>query len=137
MVDPMHPSQTSIGWIGTGVMGAAMCGHLLNAGYAVTVYTRSRAKAQPLLDRGASWAETSRRAAAASPIIVTMVGFPADVRDIYFGEQGILAGAQPGSILIDMTTTEPSLSRATAVRVSREKERLSGRTGIRAAHKTM
>jgi len=118
MVDPMHPSQTSIGWIGTGVMGAAMCGHLLNAGYAVTVYTRSRAKAQPLLDRGASWAETSRRAAAASPIIVTMVGFPADVRDVYFGEQGILAGAQPGSILIDMTTTEPSLSREIAVAAS-------------------
>lgn len=108
------PLHTRIGWIGTGVMGASMCGHLLNAGYAVTVSTRTRAKAQPLLDHGAVWAETSRDAAATSHIIVTMVGYPADVRDVYFGEQGILAGAKPGSILIDMTTTEPSLSREIA-----------------------
>jgi 3-hydroxyisobutyrate dehydrogenase len=114
MVDSVHPSRTTIGWIGTGVMGASMCGHLLQAGYAVTLYTRTRAKAQPLLDRGATWAETPRAVAAASQVIVTMVGFPADVRQIYFGEDGILGGTTAGSTLIDMTTTEPSLSREIA-----------------------
>jgi len=111
MVDPVHPSRTSIGWIGTGVMGASMCGQLLQAGYAVTVYTRTRAKAQPLLDRGATWAESPRAVAAVSPVIVTMVGLPADVRQVYFGEDGILSGTARGSMLIDMTSTEPSLSR--------------------------
>src|SRR3982751_4848292 len=111
MVDSVHPSRTTIGWIGTGVMGASMCGHLLQAGYAVTLYTRTRAKAQPLLDRGATWAESPRAVAAVSPVIVTMVGLPADVREVYFGEDGILSGTARGSTLIDMTSTEPSLSR--------------------------
>lgn len=107
-----------IGWIGTGVMGASMCGHLLNAGYAITLHTRTRAKAQPLLDRGAAWADDPRAVATAADVIVTMVGFPADVRDVYFGANGLLAGAEPGSILIDMTTTEPSLSREIALAAS-------------------
>lgn len=113
-MEPAHPSRTALGWIGTGVMGASMCGHLLNAGCAVTLYTRTRAKAQPLLDRGAAWGKSPQAVAAASRVIVTMVGFPAEVREVYFGAQGILAGATPGSILIDMTTTEPSLSREIA-----------------------
>jgi 3-hydroxyisobutyrate dehydrogenase len=95
-------------------MGAAMCEHLLNAGYAVTLYTRTRAKAQPLLDRGATWADSPRAVASVSDVIVTMVGFPADVRGVYFGTTGLVAGAKPGAILIDMTTTEPSLSREIA-----------------------
>jgi len=106
----MTPSHSRIGWIGTGVMGASMCGHLLQAGYPVTLHTRTKAKAQPLLDRGAFWAASPRAVAETATVITTMVGFPRDVRDVYFGPEGILAGARPGSILIDMTTTEPALS---------------------------
>ncbi len=102
--------QTRIGWIGTGVMGASMCGHLMDRGHPATVYNRTRAKAQPLLDKGAVWADSPRAVAQASELIFTMVGFPADVREVYFGDDGILAGAKPGSILVDMTTTQPSLA---------------------------
>lgn len=104
-------SQSRIGWIGTGVMGAAMCGHLLDAGHRLTVHTRTEAKARPLLERGAAWADSPGTAAAASDVTITMVGFPADVRQVYFEPDGILARATPGSIVIDMTTTAPSLSR--------------------------
>ena len=100
-----------IGWIGTGVMGSSMCGHLLTADYRVTVHSRTQSKAQPLLDRGAQWAESPRAVAAASDVLFTMVGFPQDVHRVYFAETGILAGARAGMILIDMTTTQPSLSR--------------------------
>lgn len=109
-----EPTIRRIGWIGTGVMGASMRGHLLNAGYAVTLHTRTRVKAQPLIDRGATWKDSPRAVAASSDAIFTMVGFPADVREVYFGVNGLLAGATAGSILIDMTTTEPSLSREIA-----------------------
>lgn len=112
------PDHSRIGWIGTGVMGASMCGHLLQAGYPVTLYSRTKTKAHPLLDRGAFWADHPRAVAEQSTVIVTMVGFPRDVRDVYFGPEGILAGARPDSILIDMTTTEPSLSREIAVAAS-------------------
>ena len=104
------PTATRIGWIGTGVMGSLMCGHLLTAGYRVTVHSRTRSKAQPLLDRGAQWAESPREVAAASDVLFTMVGFPQDVRAVYFDETGILAGTRAGMVLIDMTTTQPSLS---------------------------
>jgi len=104
------PLATRIGWIGTGVMGSSMCGHLLTAGYGVTIHTRTRSKAQPLLDRGAQWAESPRAVAAESNILFTMVGFPQDVRQVYFGETGVLAGAQPGTVFVDMTTTDPALS---------------------------
>jgi 3-hydroxyisobutyrate dehydrogenase len=108
------PSHSRIGWIGTGVMGASMCGHLLNAGYPVTLYTRTKSKAQLLLDRGAVWADSPGGVCALSDAIFTMVGFPADVRDVYFGPHGLIACAKPGSILIDMTSTDPSLSREIA-----------------------
>ncbi|MEQ1794527.1 MAG: NAD(P)-dependent oxidoreductase [Nitrospira sp.] len=108
------PDHSRIGWIGTGVMGASMCGHLLQAGYPVTLYTRTKAKAQPLLNRGATWADSPRAVAERSTIIITMVGFPRDVHEVYFGSEGILSGAKPGSILIDMTTTEPALSQEIA-----------------------
>ena len=107
----MTPSHSRIGWIGTGVMGASMCGHLLDAGYPLTLYTRTKAKAQSLFECGASWADSPRAVAERSTVIITMVGFPRDVREVYFGTEGILAGAAPGSMLIDMTTTEPALSR--------------------------
>ncbi len=112
------PTATRIGWIGTGVMGSSMCGHLLTAGYRVTVHSRTRAKAQPLLDRGAQWAEHPRAVAAESDVLITMVGFPRDVRTVYFDETGVLAGARAGMTLIDMTTTQPSLSREIAAAAS-------------------
>ena len=95
-----------------------MCSHLLTAGYRVTVHSRTRSKAQPLLDRGAQWADSPRAVAAESNVLFTMVGFPQDVRTVYFGETGILAGARAGTILIDMTTTQPSLSRDIAAAAS-------------------
>jgi 3-hydroxyisobutyrate dehydrogenase len=112
------PAATRIGWIGTGVMGSSMCGHLLTAGYRVTVHSRTRSKAQSLLDRGAQWAESSHAVAAESDILFTMVGFPQDVRQVYFATDGILSGAGAGTILIDMTTTQPSLSRDIAAAAS-------------------
>lgn len=107
----ISPDSTRIGWIGTGVMGQSMCGHLLAAGYRTTVSTRTRDKARPLLDRGAAWAETPREVALSSDVLFTMVGFPSDVRDVYFGEAGALRDVRPGVILVDMTTTEPTLAR--------------------------
>ena len=112
------PTDTSIGWIGTGVMGSSMCGHLLTAGYRVTVHSRTQSKVQPLLDRGAQWAESPRAVAAASDVLITMVGFPQDVHTVYFAETGVLAGARAGTILIDMTTTQPALSRDIAAAAS-------------------
>jgi len=81
-------SSFRISWIGTGVMGLSMCGHLLGNGARVSVFTRTRDKAQPLLDRGARWVGSPREAAEQSDIVCTMVGFPADVRDVYFSEAG-------------------------------------------------
>ena len=106
----MISSETRIGWIGTGVMGLSMCNHLLTKGYKVNIYSRTKAKAQPLLDSGATWAESSRAVAELSEAIFTMVGFPEDVREVYLGESGILTTPKPGSIVIDMTTTSPSLA---------------------------
>jgi 3-hydroxyisobutyrate dehydrogenase len=111
-------TATRIGWIGVGVMGSSMCGHLLTAGYRVTIHTRTRSKGQPLFDRGAQWAENPRAVAVESDVLFTMVGLPEDVRTVYFGETGILAGSRAGMILIDMTTTQPSLSRDIAAAAS-------------------
>lgn len=102
---------TRIGWIGTGVMGLSMCGHVMARGFPVTVYNRTWEKARPLLDRGAVWADSPQAVAEASEIVFTMVGFPEDVREVYLGPQGILAGARRGGIAVDMTTTTPALSR--------------------------
>ena len=92
---PIAPGKTRVGWIGTGVMGASMCGHLLEAGFSTTVHSRTRAKAEPLLARGARWAESPRAAAAAADVIFTMVGYPADVREAILGDRGALAGCRP------------------------------------------
>ena len=99
-----------IGWIGTGVMGSSMCGHLLEAGHEATVFNRTRARAEPLLGKGAAWAGSPAEVAAASEIVFTMVGFPADVREVVLGENGALSAAAPGSALVDMSTSEPSLA---------------------------
>jgi 3-hydroxyisobutyrate dehydrogenase len=106
----VEPGRTRIGWIGTGVMGSSMCGHLIDRGFACTVYNRTRDKAAGLLDKGAAWADSPRGVAEQSDVIFTMVGFPADVRQVVLGDDGSLAGSKPGSILVDMTTSEPSLA---------------------------
>lgn len=100
-----------IGWIGTGVMGISMCGHVQAKGYPLTVYSRTKAKAQILIERGAAWADTPAAVAAASDVVFTIVGLPSDVRSVYLEKDGILQSAQRGAITVDMTTTEPSLSR--------------------------
>jgi len=99
-----------VGWIGTGVMGSSMCGHVLAAGHEVAAHTRTRSKAEPLLARGARWARTPADAATASDVVFTMVGYPADVREVILGEQGVLTGARRGATLVDMTTSEPTLA---------------------------
>ena len=103
-------SHTALGWIGTGIMGRSMCGHLLAKGYPVTVYSRTKARAAGLVDQGARWADSPEQVAAAADIVFTMVGFPADVRDVYFGDAGVLRSLRAGAVAVDMTTTEPSLA---------------------------
>jgi 3-hydroxyisobutyrate dehydrogenase len=104
------PGKTRIGWIGTGVMGSSMVGHLMTAGYAATVYNRTKAKADPLVAKGAQWADSPKALAEQSDLIFSIVGFPADVREVLLGKEGALAGAKSGTVLVDMTTSEPSLA---------------------------
>lgn len=109
-IPELIPGKTRVGWIGTGVMGSRMCGHLIGAGFSATVYSRTREKANPLVDRGARWAANPKEVAEASDVVFSIVGFPSDVREVILGEEGALAGASEGSILVDMTTSEPSLA---------------------------
>lgn len=109
-MEKVSPNKTRIGWIGAGVMGSSMCGHLIDAGFSATVYSRTRAKAQRLLEKGANWADTPREVAEQSDVVFSIVGFPADVREVLLGEDGALAGAASGTALVDMTTSEPSLA---------------------------
>ena len=109
-IPAIAPGKTKIGWIGTGVMGSSMVGHLIAAGFEAAVYNRSRSKAEPLLAKGAKWADTPKKVAEASDVIFAIVGFPADVREVMLGKDGALAGSKAGNILIDMTTSEPSLA---------------------------
>jgi len=99
-----------IGWIGTGVMGRWMCQHAMAAGHPATVYNRSADKAQPLVDLGAKLARTPKEVAENSDVVFAIVGFPKDVREVFLSEEGALAGSKPGTILVDMTTSEPSLA---------------------------
>jgi 3-hydroxyisobutyrate dehydrogenase len=100
-----------VGWIGTGVMGASMAGHLLDAGHDLTVHKRTRARAAPLLERGAAWAGTPAEAAVEADVTLAIVGFPADVRDVFLAEDGgVVGAARPGSVVVDMTTSSPSLA---------------------------
>jgi 3-hydroxyisobutyrate dehydrogenase len=106
-----EPGKTRIGWIGTGVMGRWMCQHLMTKGYAATVYNRTKDKARPLLEAGAAWADTPKAVAERSDATFAIVGFPRDVREVFLGPEGALAGSRPGNLLVDMTTSEPSLAR--------------------------
>jgi len=113
---PISPGTTRVAWVGTGVMGQSMAGHLLAAGYALTVYNRTPSKAQALVSSGASLADSPRAAAAAADVIFLMVGFPSDVRSTSLDPStGALAGLAPGGILVDMTTSDPTLAAEIAV----------------------
>ncbi|MCG8586580.1 MAG: NAD(P)-dependent oxidoreductase [Pirellulales bacterium] len=116
------PGKTRVGWIGTGVMGHSMCGHLIDAGYSATVFNRTRAKAEPLLAKGAAWADSPQEVAAASDIVFTIVGYPKDVRHVILGGDGVLAGSRSGSIVVDMTTSQPSL----AVEIAEAAQKIGG-----------
>lgn len=102
--------KETIAFIGTGVMGRSMAGHLLAAGYPLNVYTRTKAKADPLVSQGAVWKDSVAEASKDSQIVITIVGFPNDVEAVYLGDDGIVANAKPGSLLIDMTTSSPDLA---------------------------
>jgi len=106
----VQPGKTRVGFIGTGVMGQSMCRHIINAGYGMTVSTRTKSKAQSLLDAGAAWADTPKAVAERSDVVFAIVGFPSDVREVFLGEKGALAGAKAGSVLVDMTTSQPALA---------------------------
>jgi 3-hydroxyisobutyrate dehydrogenase len=103
--------HTVIGFVGTGVMGKSMAGHFIRAGFGVHVYNRTRSKAEDLLGQGAHWQESPAALARQCNVIITMVGFPRDVEEVYLGEQGILNHAKPNSCLIDMTTSSPRLAK--------------------------
>jgi len=110
MKQQIAPGSTKIGWIGTGVMGSSMCGHLLAAGYEAIVYNRNPEKLCKLVERGAKAGTSPRAVAEASDVVFSIVGFPADVRTITLGPNGTLEGAREGTILVDMTTSEPALA---------------------------
>lgn len=106
----ISPGKTKVGWIGIGVMGKSMCGHILKKGYNITLYNRTKSKASELISQGAQWADNPQQVADNSEIVFTIVGYPNDVREVYLGEKGILSGAHQGSIIVDMTTSQPSLA---------------------------
>ncbi|CAI5488104.1 unnamed protein product [Closterium sp. Naga37s-1] len=110
----ISPAVTKIGWIGTGVMGAAMCGHLQAAGYAVNVFNRTPSKAAALVGRGAVLCESPAAVAANSDVVFSIVGYPHDVQQVVLGPTGILSALKPGGILVDMSTSQPSLAREIA-----------------------
>ncbi|CDO04067.1 2-hydroxy-3-oxopropionate reductase [Oceanobacillus picturae] len=107
----MDIKEKRIGFIGTGVMGSSMVENLMQDGFPVTVYTRTKEKALPLLEQGAEWADSVKDLASSSHIIITIVGYPQDVEEVYLGKDGLLAHANPGSYLIDMTTSKPALAK--------------------------
>lgn len=125
-LDPPAPPTTTadraVGFIGTGIMGRSMAGHLLAAGHDVHVFNRTRAKAEPLLAGGARWHATPAGVAEASDVVITMVGLPSDVEEVYFGGSdagaegsGLIARSRPGTLLIDMTTSSPALAKRIAL----------------------
>lgn len=106
----MTEMRPTIAFIGTGVMGASMAGHLLNAGYPLIVHNRTPGRAASLVERGATWAETPGKAAQDADVAITIVGYPHDVSEVYLGAGGIVERARPGALVIDMTTSTPTLA---------------------------
>jgi 3-hydroxyisobutyrate dehydrogenase len=106
----VEPGKTRIGWIGLGVMGRSMCGHLIDKGFAATVYTRTRKTADAVIAKGATWADSPKAVAERSDVVFSIVGFPRDVREVLLGADGALVGSKSGNVLVDMTTSQPSLA---------------------------
>ena len=106
--------KMKVGFIGLGIMGQSMARHLLEAGHDLNVYNRTRAKAEDLIGRGAAWCDSPGEVAAASDVVITVVGYPRDVEEVYLGPEGIVARAPEGALLIDMTTSSPELARRIA-----------------------
>ena len=107
-------SLPAVGVIGLGVMGRSMARHLRNAGHPLIVYNRTRARADEIIGLGATWADSPRDVASAAGVVITMVGYPHDVEQVYFGDDGLIRSAQPGALLIDMTTSTPALAQQIA-----------------------
>jgi len=106
----VSPENTTLGFIGTGVMGRSMAGHLLEAGYRLIVHNRTKSKADDLCANGAEWADTPAAVASGADVVFTIVGYPQDVESTYFGDTGLIGAAQDGAILVDMTTSRPDLA---------------------------
>jgi 3-hydroxyisobutyrate dehydrogenase len=111
----MESKNISVGFIGLGVMGRSMAGHLMAAGYRLNVFNRTKNKADELIQRGAVWCDTPAVVAARSDVVITMVGYPRDVEEIYLGEKGLVANARRDAVLIDMTTSSPELAQRIAI----------------------
>ena len=109
-----RPGHTRVGFIGLGLMGGPMAGHILGAGYELHVYNRTRGKAEALLARGAAWHSDPASLARACDVIFTIVGFPNDVEQVYFGDTGLLGAAKQGAYVVDMTTSSPALAQRIA-----------------------
>lgn len=107
----MLKSNVKIGFIGLGVMGAAMASNILKGGYSLSVYNRTKEKASPLIEKGAVWQNSAAELAKASDIVITIVGYPEDVEKVYLAEDGIISNIKPGSFIVDMTTSKPSLAK--------------------------
>ncbi|MDV2684614.1 NAD(P)-dependent oxidoreductase [Alkalihalophilus lindianensis] len=110
----MSSTQVKIGFIGLGVMGKSMARNLMKAGFLVEVFTRTKSKAEDLLDEGCHWCESISEIANTSDVVITMLGFPSEVKDVYFDEQGLLRNCKKGTILIDMSTSSPTLAKEIA-----------------------
>lgn len=106
--------SSKVAFIGTGVMGASIVRHLLRENYEVAIYTRTKSKAEPLVEAGAVWSDTVGQAVIGANVVLTMVGYPTDVKEVYFGESGIFANGKEGQIVIDMTTSSPALAKRIA-----------------------
>ncbi|WP_251553834.1 NAD(P)-dependent oxidoreductase [Neobacillus muris] len=106
----LTPENTVVGFIGTGVMGKSMAAHILEAGYSLIVNSRTKQKAAELLEKGAQWADSPKEIAEKAAVVITMVGYPADVEEVYLSESGLIANGRPGCYFIDMTTSSPSLA---------------------------
>jgi len=107
----MKPQETIVGFIGLGVMGQSMAGHILSAGYKLHVYTRTRQSAQDIIEKGAVWEDSVADLSGKCDVIITIVGFPKDVEEVYFKEGGIIHNAPKGTVVIDMTTSSPDLAK--------------------------
>ena len=109
-VEPASPGKTVVGWIGTGIMGSSMAGHVLQAGYELRVHNRTQAKAETLVAAGAAWADSPATATDGADVVFTIVGFPREVEGVHLGEGGVLSAVRAGAIVVDMTTSTPSLA---------------------------